>query len=334
MTKKQKVFDAISFHKTLDIPYHLDFTLPVRKMLIEYYKTEDLERAVGNYISWLSCRPSLDFNGKKIDKILIQDEFGVVWYGLPENRGYVKHHPLEKPDLSGYKFPDPYIKGRFDHLQDKLEKYRDLFLLAWTGDFFERAHFLRGLDELLADLYLNPKFVHDLLDNIMEFIIGNIVQLSDLGIDGIFLSDDYGHQQSLLMSPNHWREFIKPRLKDIFAIIKSKGLLVFLHSCGNISEIIRDLIEIGLDVLHPIQPEAMNIKDLKREYGNKLAFYGGISTQKTLLSGTTDSVRREIKETIQYMSEGGGYILAPGITLQHDIPLENVITFIETARGN
>lgn len=334
MTKKQKVFDVINFQKTLDIPYHLDFTPPVRKMLMKYYKTDDLERAIGNYISWLSCRPALDFNGKKIDETLVQDEFGVVWYGLPENRGYVKHHPLEKPDLSGYKFPDPYTRGRFNHLQDKLEKYKDLFLLAWAGDFFERAHFLRGLNELLIDLYLNPVFVHNLLDNIMHFIVGNIIQLADLGVDGIFLSDDYGHQQSLLMSPDHWREFIKPRLKDIFAIIKSKGLLAFLHSCGNISEIIPDLVEIGLDVLHPIQPEAMDIKELKRKYGDKLAFYGGISTQKTLLSGTTDYVRQEIKKTIQNMSEGGGYILAPGITLQHDIPLENIITFIESAHEN
>lgn len=334
MTNKQRVFEAINFHKTSNIPYHLDFTPPVRKMLIDYYKTDDLERSVGNYISWLSCRPALDFNGKKINETLIQDEFGVIWHGLPENRGYVKHHPLDKPDLSGYKFPDPYTKGRFDHLQEKLERYKDLFLLAWAGDFFERAHFLRGLDELLVDLYLNPEFVHDLLDNIMKFIIGNVIQLANLGIDGIFLSDDYGHQQSLLMSPDHWREFIKPRLKDIFAFIKSKGLLVFLHSCGNVSEIIPDLIEIGLDVLHPIQPEAMDIKTLKTKYGNKLAFYGGISTQKTLLSGTTEEVNQEIKETIQYMANGGGYILAPGITLQHDIPLENITAFIRAAREN
>ena len=152
-------------------------------------------------------------------------------------------------------------------------------------------------------------------------------------MDGIFLSDDYGHQQSLLMSPYHWQEFIKPRLRELFAKIKDAGLFTFLHSCGNVSEIVPDLIQVGLDVLHPVQPEAMDIASLKTEYGDKLAFYGGISTQKTLPRGTPEEVEDEVRQTAQFMAEGGGYILAPGITLQHDIPLENILAFIKAARN-
>jgi len=330
MTKKEIVIKAIQFQETPRIPYHLDFTPPVLKMLSEYYNTENVGRAVGNYIRWLSWHPSLDFQGKKIGQ-LMQDEYGVIWNDLPENRGYVKHHPLDKPDLSGYKFPDSYSSGRFDGYKERIEANKELFILACAGDFFERANFLRGLNELLADLYLNPQFVHDLLDNILNFLIGNVKQLVKFGVDGILLSDDYGHQQSLLMSPKHWREFIKPRLKIFFAEVKSAGLFTFLHSCGNVSEIIPDLIELGLDVLHPIQPEAMDIVSLKAKYGDKLAFFGGISTQQMLRNGTPDEVEAEVQRTIKIMVNGGGYILAPGITLQHDVPLENILAFIRSA---
>ena len=332
MTKKETVIKAIQLEETSEVPYHLDFTPPVCNMLNKYYNTENVDRAVGNYIQWLSWHPSLDFNGRRLGDLLIQDEFGVIWKDLPENRGYVEHHPLDKSDLSGYEFPDPYTPGRFNRLKEKIEMHSDLFLLAWTGDLFERAHFLRGLNNLLMDLHLNPQFVHDLLDNILKFLSGNISQLAKLGVDGIFLSDDYGHQSSLLMSPDHWREFIKPRLRKLFSKIKREGLFTFLHSCGNVSEIVPDLIEVGLDVLHPIQPEAMDIASLKTKYGDKLAFYGGISTQKTLPRGTPKEVKNEVQRTTRLMAKGGGYILAPGITLQHDIPLENILAFISAAQ--
>jgi uroporphyrinogen decarboxylase len=331
MTKKETVIEAIRLRETPSIPYHIDFTPPVRKMLEEYYSTEDVDMAVGNYILWLSWHPSLDFQGRRLGDHLVQDEFGVIWNDLPENRGYVEHHPLGKPDLSGYEFPDPYAVGRFHGLKEQMESHSELFFLAWAGDFFERAHFLRGMTDLLADLHLNPQFVHDLLDNILEFLLGNVSQLVDIGVDGIFLSDDYGHQHSLLMSPHHWREFIKPRLKELFARIKSEGLFAFLHSCGNVSEIIPDLIEVGLDVLHPVQPEAMDIASLKAKYGDKLAFYGGISTQRTLPRGTPKAVEEEVRRTVEFMAKGGGYILAPGITLQHDVPLKNISAFIRAA---
>jgi len=108
LAKKDVVIKAILHNKTSVIPYHLDFTPPVRKMLTEYYKTDDIDKAVGNYILWLSWRPSLDFQGKRLTGNLIQDEYGVIWNALPENRGYVEYHPLNKPTLSGYSFPDPY----------------------------------------------------------------------------------------------------------------------------------------------------------------------------------------------------------------------------------
>jgi len=330
-TKRRIVIESLNFNETASIPYHLDFTPPVRKMLSRHFNTDDLDKAVGNYISWMPWRPSLDFNGSRLDRNSIKDEFGVIWSEIPENRGYVRHHPLQKPDLSGYEFPDPYVAGRFTGLKDRIGANRELFILAWAGDFFERAHFLRGLSEILMDMYLNPQFVHDLLDNILEFIMGNIRQLAKFDIDGIFISDDYGNQNSLLMSPKHWRIFIKPRLQKLIKTIKEIGLFAFLHSCGNVSEIIPDLIEIGLDVLHPIQPETMDIFSLKSLYGREISLYGGISTQQKLNCGKPEDVYNEVRKVTALMSKGGGYILAPGITLQHDVPIANILAFLDAA---
>jgi uroporphyrinogen decarboxylase len=121
MNKKKTVIETIQRRETSSVPYHMDFTPPARKMLQRYYNTEDIDTAVGNYILWLSWHPSLDFRGKRLGENLIQDEFGVIWNDLPENRGYVVHHPLENPDLSGYEFPDPHTPGRFDGVIERME---------------------------------------------------------------------------------------------------------------------------------------------------------------------------------------------------------------------
>ena len=328
MTKKDIAKAAIQHRGTPSVPYHLDFTPPVKAMLEEYYRCDDVDSAIGNYLYWVSWHPSLDFLGKRHGNGLVEDEYGVVWQTLPENRGYPVTHPLQKPDLSNYKFPEPEAPGRFAGVEDKISQHKDKFVVAWCGDLFERAHFLRGLDTILIDFYEHPKFVCDVLDGILNFILGLIEQLSSFQIDGIFLSDDYGHQGGLLMSPALWREFIKPRLRVIIQSIKNRGLYAFLHSCGNVSDIIPDLIEIGLDVLHPIQPEAMDIETLKREYGGQLTFYGGISTQRTMVESSPGEVKQEVQETIEKMARQGGYILGPGITLQHDVPRENILAFL------
>jgi len=332
MTKKKIVKLTIQHTETPNVPYHLDFTPPVKAMLQEYYRCEDVDAAIGNYLYWVSWHPSLDFRGKRHANGLVEDEYGVVWQSLPENRGYPVTHPLQKADLSNYKFPDSYAPGRFAGVADNISKNRDKFVVAWCGDFFERAHFLRGMDAILMDFYEHPQFVGDVLDGILNFILGIIEQLSQFQVDGIFLSDDYGHQSGLLMSPALWRKFIKPRLRTIVRAIKDRGLYVFLHSCGNVSDIAWDLIEIGLDVLHPIQPEAMDIELLKKVYGGRLTFYGGISTQRTLVEDSPDEVKREVQTTIEKMSRKGGYILGPGITLQHDVPLENILAFLDACK--
>jgi len=194
---------------------------------------------------------------------------------------------------------------------------------------YERAWTLRGIENLLVDMIEEPQFVHDLLDAITEYNLKVIDIGLEYDIDGFHFGDDWGQQRGLIMGPVHWRTFIKPRMARMYARVKSKGLIVSQHSCGDIEEIFPDLIEIGLDIYQTVQPEIYNLKEIKRKYGNDLTFWGGISTQGLLPYGTAGEVRQVARETIKIMNQDGGYIAAPTHALPRDIPVENVIALME-----
>lgn len=265
----------------------------------------------------------------------VKDEFGVVWSTSNIDRGSPIGYCLVEPDLSGYEFPDPSAAYRFEDLGKWCENNRENYTIIWVGDLWERATFMRGMENLLLDLVLNPKFIKELLRNITDYILQTMEILCDnFSFDGIALSDDYGTQKSMLMSPSDWRKFIRPLLKEIYTFGKSRGRTVFHHSCGNIYPIIGDMIDIGLDVLHPIQPEAMDIFGLKREFGNHLTFCGGLRTQDLLPYGSVEEIRHEVRRLKQEMGKGSGYILEPGITIQADVPVDNIVAMIDETRRN
>jgi uroporphyrinogen decarboxylase len=146
--------------------------------------------------------------------------------------------------------------------------------------------------------------------------------------------DDYGTQKGLIMSPACWREFIKPRLGAMCRRVKTAGKFVFLHSCGNVRGLLPDLIECGVDVLNPFQPEVMDLADVKREFGDRLTFYGGISTQRTLPLGTPEQTREEVRRLSSVIGRGGGYIVAPAHAIPADARPENVAAMIESVSEN
>ncbi len=164
------------------------------------------------------------------------------------------------------------------------------------GDLWERATFMRGMEALLTDVALHPGFVGDLLEGLTEYILATMrILFERYEFECVAVSDDYGAQQGTLMSPRDWRALVKPRLGRIYAFAKENGRRLFHHTCGDVYAIVPDMIEIGLDILHPIQPEAMDIEGLKREFGRDLTFCGGIGTQRLLPYGTPDEVRAEIR---------------------------------------
>lgn len=323
-------------HRTLRaVPYNFMFSPPARACLEAHYQTSDLETALGL---------PLRFGGPKSVKPLyapraeygtqIRDEFGVVWSTSDLDRGAPIGPCLPEPDLRGYRFPDPTAAYRFEHLADWTAANAEHYTFLVVGDLWERATFMRGMEAILLDLTLHPRFVEELLRGLADYVLQTMeILLSRFSFDGVMLSDDYGTQRGMLMSPGHWRRFIKPLLAEVYALAHRHGRTVFHHSCGHIVPIIGDLIDLGLDILHPIQPEAMDILDLKRRFGSHLTFCGGLRTQDLLPRGTAQQVRDEVRRLKDVMRAGGGYILEPGITLQADVPLANLLAMIDEARS-
>lgn len=333
MSDRDWIQRTIKHRETDAVPYNFMFSPPAKRVAEEHYG-EDLEESLSLPLRMSepkSIKPLYADPDRYGDTIT--DEFGVVWSTSRIDRGSPVGPCLPEPDLSGYVFPNPTEASRFTDLGDWSAQQADHYRIIWVGDLWERATFMRGMESILMDVIMNPMFVRDLLEQLTEYILETIRVVMGKGrFECIALSDDYGAQRGLLMSPEHWRRFVKPCLARIYGLAKSHGLAVFHHSCGNIVPIIGDMIELGLDILHPIQPEAMDILFLKKEFGKHLTFCGGISTQDLLVSGTPDQVRREVQWLKREMARGGGYILEPGITIQADVPRQNLMALIDEAR--
>jgi uroporphyrinogen decarboxylase len=263
----------------------------------------------------------------------VADDFGVTWSTSHIDRGSPIGPCLAAPTLKGYTFPDPTRPGRFEGLTEWSRKHAGHYRIIWVGDLWERATFMRGMASILMDVVLEPAFVEALLERLTEYILATIGVLVDTcAFEAIAVSDDYGTQRGMLISPDDWRRVIKPCLKRIYGLAKHHKRTVFHHSCGSIVPIIGDLIDIGLDILHPIQPEAMDIRDLKRRFGAHVTFCGGIPTQTLLVNAAPEEVRAEVRRLKREMGRGGGYILEPGITILADVPAANIIAMIDEAR--
>ncbi len=205
---------------------------------------------------------------------------------------------------------------------------------AYSGSLYEWCGVLRGQEAFMIDLYEEPKFVEALVEKVSMVTKQMCLAAVRSGVDVIACYDDFGMQNSLQISPQHWRKYIKPSWKMIWEAIKKENpeAIIFLHSCGYIEDIIPDLIEIGVDVLHPIQPETMDVYKISDLYQKDLAIWGTVSCQRTMPFGTPQEVQAEIAERVSRLGSKGGFILSPANVLGPEVPLANVSAFIEAAR--
>jgi len=333
MRNKDWIKSVLQHADGVPVPYNLPLSPVSQRRLEEYYGTDDLEGFLDLPIRMNAPKSIKPLYASPRDYgSHVKDEFGVVWTTNEIDRGVPVGPCITEPGLTDYTFPGPTKAYRFEHLGDWCRRNSDQYTILWVGDLWERATFMCGMERLLLYTAVEPAFVDALLDGIADYILQTMDVLFDrFEFDCVALSDDYGTQQSLLMSPDAWRRFVKPRLADIFSKAKSAGRMVFLHSCGNVRAVVPDLIELGLDVLHPIQPEAMDVLELKSEFGDRLTFCGGLGTQNLLVNGSAQDVRDEVHRLKREMGRRGGYILEPGITIQADVPLENMVAMIEAA---
>ena len=265
-----------------------------------------------------------------------EGEFYRDEYGTRIRSGSIMHveePALAGPSLTGYEFPDLTTDAHVAHLDDWADANAARFRIVQLGImFWERTWFMRGMQNIMMDLHMNPDFVEELLDG-LELVCNGIIDrlLSDYGdrVDAIGFSEDYGTETSLMMSPDTWRRFVKPRLARMCGRISKGGKKVYLHSCGHVRPLIPDLVDVGVDMLQPLQPEAMDIFEIKRSFGRELCLVGGISTQETLPFGTPRDVRREVTTCLERMAPGGGYIMAPAKAIMAGVPLENARALID-----
>jgi len=309
MTRRERVKAAIAHRRTDRVPYCIEFTPDGSQVLApllggrtwEAFVDNDVRRVQPPWWQW--------------------HQLGSDWSG-PDI-------PRTRPGVLGF--------GSYEELIGNLERIReqgDPYILAtFYGSHFEKAHFARGIENFLADMAADPAWARRFLAGIVDrnmVMLEAILSLKE--IDGVLLGSDWGTQADLMISPDMWEDMIAPGEQREYDFIHAFGKDVWVHSCGRIEKIIPRLIEMGLDVLNPVQPEVMDIAMLKARFGDRLTFWGGISTQRTLPYGTPEQVKTETRSVRRMMSQGGGYILGPAQQIQADVPVANILALLEVAR--
>lgn len=271
------------------------------------------------------------------------DEFGFV-FKRTEFYDEIVKRPLEEAetpeDVLKYPLPDALDPWRWWKAEQMIAKYSSSY--AIIGDLeatiFELSWNLVGMEKFLMDLVLEKEYVFTLLDRIQEeyaFLCGE--RMIELGVDILWVGDDFGTQKGMLISPDFWRKHFKPRYASLFKRWKKLNpeLKIAYHSCGSIFPIIPDFVEIGLDILNPIQPKAfgMNLEKIKRDWHGVLCLFGGVDEQEILPFGTPLDVRQEVFKRFRQAGEGGGYIIAPSHNIQPDTPLENVLAYFDAVKS-
>jgi uroporphyrinogen decarboxylase len=272
------------------------------------------------------------------------DEWGIAWVRGSAHHFETMVHPLAGAttvdDLERYPWPDVTASYRREAARQRIEQVqmKGYATLGWPpfvgGTFFEMAWRLRGLDNLLMDMVANQEFATCLLDKVGELSISNCVFMAECGVDVILTGDDVGMQDRMLMSPKMWRKWLKPRYAELISRVKNANpeALVFHHSDGYIEPIIAEFIEIGVEILNPIQPECMDPVRIKEQYGDRLAFWGTVGTQTTFPQATPAEIRALVKERVETVGRNGGLLIAPTHKLQPEVPWENITAFFDAVR--
>lgn len=333
-TLRDVVFQTLRFEQPERCPYYIWIDDAMVRPLADRYGMDCFIGMPGTTRTFAGSYTAMT----EIVALPVEDlgDYYVDEYGAMVRRGaelHVDRPALGGPSLAGYRFPDLSTDSHFEHLDAWIQTHAERFRIVQLGMMlFERTWFMRDMQNILMDFHLNPRFAHELLDGLEAVCMGVIDRLlRDYGdrIDAIGLSEDYGSQQSLLISPQTWREFIKPRLARVVARIRGGGKHAYIHSCGHVLPVIGDLVEIGVTMLQPLQPEAMDIFEVKRRFGKDLCLMGGISTQRTLHSGTVEDVQCEVRMCLERMASGGGYVMAPAKPLLPGVPVQNAIALID-----
>jgi uroporphyrinogen decarboxylase len=346
MTNRENIMAACRRQKPEHIPFGLTFCASLYEEFKKRTGCTDYAAYYGLDYRFMymdgSANP-VDYSSyyKELPRGTWIDEWGVAH--IP---GSVAHfsrrlHPMENftSPKQIWEFPTPDITAdyRYERLKKRVAEVHSEGNAAifFAIQLFEPAWYLRGLDNFLCDMINDEDMAEAAMEKMTSLMEQACAKIAATGVDMVVYGDDVGTQRGLMMSLNLWQKWVKPYTKRVIDAAKSVNpdLLAYYHSDGAIMEIIPELIEIGVDVLNPVQPECMNPKEVKAMYGDKLAFWGTIGTQTTMPFGTPQEVRQAVIESIETVGYDGGLVIAPTHVLEPEVPWENVTAFVDTVKN-
>lgn len=335
MTSKERVHAALKKEKVDRVPVYMWFHPGTAQQLAELLDipVAFVDEAMGNDVkqTWVNNNYAMEGIVHEHEGDTHRDAWGIEWTRHGEFN-QISEYPLKNADKEqtlAYEYPYAHVDPLVD-LMKPVATHSDKFFIGCDVSpcAFEMYWRLRGMENTMLDAAAEPALAAEMFRRSTDFAIAlSEKAIARYPLDMLWTGDDIASQTAMLMSPDMWRALIKPQLKRLFALGHSHGLHVAFHSCGAIRPIIADLIEIGVNILNPIQCNCpgMDPMELKREFGRDLAFMGGVDTQGVLPNGSVDDVRRATAQLIEGMTtDGGGYVLAASHTIPPETPTENI----------
>lgn len=342
MTSRERTFTALGHQQPDRPPVSATYTPEAAAMLRAEYgrEEEDLGYVLGNDL--IKTTVGIENSYYLYDTPEYTCPFGVRWRNVTNETGayteIIGGALRDDPDgekLRAYRIPDPDDPAWYAPVKQAVARYgKEKFIIgSCQCSLFETSWYLHGLEDTMLDMVRRPDYASELFDKVMEFPLKAGLNLIDSGVDMIWLGDDVADQRGMMLSLPMWRRFFKERYAKMFAAFKAKkkDIVLAYHSCGNCEKILDEMAEIGLDVINPIQPLAMDPKAIKQRYGKTLSLFGAVDVQQLMPFGTPEQITATVEDYRASLGAGGGYILSPAHHLQSDTSLANIQAFYRAA---
>lgn len=351
MTPKERFLAALKLQPVDRVPlFDFLFQRPLFKEIIgrapDAYNARDvmdLTVALGLDGVWIPyCAPT-GWKPEVISERVYKDEWGTTFE--KDEAAWPLDAPMAFPlqnrtDLRQYTVPDPLADGRMNELHAAVAINQSLgdkavAVMGSVNGPLTITWYLLGYEKICLTLYDDPEFLEELAEIAVDFALKLIPRIAATGVDAMIIADDYGASAQGLLKPAHFKAIYKPALKKMVDGIKSYNLPVFFHCCGCIHDYLEDLVEIGIDAIHPLQRTAgMDLAEVKAKYGNRLCIIGNVDSSRTLPFGSPEQIEAETIEALRIAAPGYGYILASDHSLHDGIPVKNILLMFDCARKN
>jgi len=344
MSPRERVIATLEFRKPDRIPKNAGFTPHIMEQFKLHTGADDPADYYGYEERYVGLQPTkVEYDFSRYLPEGLPSDTQVSEWGEANVPGDFYHFttylaPLASvntvEELKAFPWPDVKADYRYEGIEDKVKSLREAgyFVIGHVGHSgWEKACYMRGIDNISCDLMNNQEFAEYLLDLFCDAHCFIARRYAEAGVDMVMLSEDMGMQDRLFMSPEMYRRWVKPRTKRVIDAARKVDPDVFIgqHHCGKVDALIPDFIEIGTNALNPIQPECMDVLDIKRRFGDALTMWGTVGAQSVIPFGTPDDVRRTVRDNIRNLGYNGGLWIAPSQIVPPETPWENIEAFFD-----